>query len=335
MALWGENVIGAAQNRDIALEAWRDALEVALDAGLAVREVKRATGREEFSIGRARYKVVSLDPPRRAWAPRRPGDHGRGAGSTGTGRRGRRWRRPAGRGLESRCGPSPTRATTGRWCSTPWGRRGRAAARSGAATDVAWFEWSAPPGLERTDPEGWRASNPALGRLITMATIASEAAHDPPEVFETEVLCRRVASLRPWLPAGTWERHRPDVVTVPDGAQVVFSLDAGPEGRHASIAVGWRRPDGRVHVEAVDAFAQEQGPVLARAGVRLAELAARWNPYAVVVAARSPSDAAASRALEETGDPGGEAQRRRLDGAPTTASTRRSWPRPWSTHPTR
>ena len=59
MALWGEDVIGAAQNRDIALEAWRDALEVALDAGLAVREVKRATGREEFSIGRARYKVVS------------------------------------------------------------------------------------------------------------------------------------------------------------------------------------------------------------------------------------------------------------------------------------
>ena len=51
MALWGENVIGAAQNRDIALEAWRDALEVALDAGLPVRETKRATGREEFWIG--------------------------------------------------------------------------------------------------------------------------------------------------------------------------------------------------------------------------------------------------------------------------------------------
>ena len=39
--------------------------------------------------------------------------------------------------------------------------------------------------------------------------------------------------------------------------------------------------------------------MLARAGVRLAELAARWNPYAVVVAARSPSDAAAGRALED------------------------------------
>ena len=37
MALWGEQVIGAAQNRDIALEAWRDALEVALDVGLTSR----------------------------------------------------------------------------------------------------------------------------------------------------------------------------------------------------------------------------------------------------------------------------------------------------------
>ena len=116
------------------------------------------------------------------------------------------------------------------------------------------------------------------------------------------MLCRRVATLRPWLPTGTWDAVG-DQVTVPDGAQVVFSLDAGPELRHATIAVGWRRPDGRVHVEAVDAFDHDRGPVLARAGIRLGELAARWTPYAVAVAARSPADAAASRALEETGIP--------------------------------
>ena len=36
------------------------------------------------------------------------------------------------------------------------GEEGRAAARSGQLTDVAWFEWSAPPEVERTDPDGWR-----------------------------------------------------------------------------------------------------------------------------------------------------------------------------------
>ena len=312
MALWGENVIGAAQNRDIALEAWRDALEVALDAGLAVREVKRATGREEFSIGRARYKVVSST---------RRGGRGLHADLVilDEVREYRDWEAWAALEKTRRARPSSqvwaisNEGDDGSVVLNALGEEGRAAARSGAVTDVAWFEWSAPPGLERTDPEGWRASNPALGQLITMDTIASEAAHDPPEVFETEVLVPAgglAASLAAGGDLGRGQRPGDRARWRPGGVQ---SLDAGPELRHASIAVGWRRPDGRVHVEAVDAFAQDQGPVLARAGVRLAELAARWTPYAVVVAARSPADAAASRALEELEIPVVQAQRRRLD----------------------
>ena len=128
---------------------------------------------------------------------------------------------------------------------------GRAAARTGRPTDAAWFEWSAAKNRERLDPVGWAQANPALGILITADTIASEALHDPVEVFETEVLCRRVETLHPWLPAGVWDRTSDPAVTVPDDADVVFSLDAGPEMRHATIGVGWRRPDGRIHVEAV------------------------------------------------------------------------------------
>ena len=276
-----------------------------------MREVKRATGREEFSIGRARYKVVSST--RRA---------GRGLHADlvimDEVREYRDWEAWAALEKTRRARPSSqvwaisNEGDEGSVVLNALGEEGQGGSAVGHGRPMsAWFEWCAPPGLERTDPEGWRAANPALGRLITMATIASEAQHDPPEVFETEVLCRRVASLRPWLPAGTWDATS-DQVTVPDGAQVVFSLDAGPELRHASIAVGWRRPDNRVHVEAVDAFNQDQGPVLARAGVRLAELAARWTPYAVVVAARSPSDAAAGRALEDQ-----EIPHRRGSTAPT------------------
>ena len=85
----------------------------------------------------------------------------------------------------------------------------RAGRRALTARDgFAWFEWSAPPGLERSDPEGWRWANPALGRLITMETIASEAKHDPPEVFETEVLCRRVATLAAVVASGDLGRHQ-------------------------------------------------------------------------------------------------------------------------------
>ena len=45
----------------------------------------------------------------------------------------------------------------------------------------------------RSDPEAWAAANPALGHLISAATVESESKTDDPEVFETEVLCRRVA----------------------------------------------------------------------------------------------------------------------------------------------
>ena len=88
------------------------------------------------------------------------------------------------------------------------------------------------------------------------------------------------------------------MASVPDGASVVFALDAGPELRHATIAVGYRRPDSRVHLEAVAGFLAIDGPVLPRAAQRLAELVVRWDPATVVVVARSGSEAAVLRVLE-------------------------------------
>jgi hypothetical protein len=94
-------------------------------------------------------------------------------------------------------------------------------------------------------------------------------------------------------------------VSVPAGVEgdVAFALEAGPEMRHATIAVGWRRPDGAVLVEAVEGFAEADGPVLARASDRLAELVAAWAPAAVAVVARSRSEAAAARAVEGSTTP--------------------------------
>ena len=175
MALWGENVIGAAQNRDIALEAWRDALEVALDAGLPVQGGETGD-RAGGVLDRAGPLQGGVSSTRRA----------------GTGlhadlvimdevREYRDWEAWAALEKTRRARPSSqvwaisNEGDEGSVVLNALGEEGRAAARSGAVTDVAWFEWSAPPGLERTDPEGWRASNPALGRLITMDTIASEA----------------------------------------------------------------------------------------------------------------------------------------------------------------
>ncbi|MET0767373.1 MAG: hypothetical protein ABWY50_07000, partial [Aeromicrobium sp.] len=181
--------------------------------------------------------------------------------------------------------------------------QGRLAAQTQQPTDSAWLEWSAAPELERTDVEAWRQSNPALGHLITAETIASEVAHDDPLTFETEVLCRRVATLRPWLPAGAWDSTADNNAGVPDGAPVCFALDAGPELRHASIAVAWHRPDGKDFIEVVAAFAAVNGPVLSHAAERLAELCVKHQPQCVAVINRSGAEAAALRAVEDTGTP--------------------------------
>jgi hypothetical protein len=300
MVLFGERrIVAAAQNRDVALEAWRDALDLADDAGLDVHDVRRTNGQEEFWIGQARYKIVSntrrggrglsadlviLDELReyRDWA---------GWAALEKTRRAR---------ASSQLWAISNEGDDGSVALNALADQGRAAADAGVATDAVWLEWSAPPDVARTDPAGWVASNPALGWLIDPATIASEAAHDDPTVFETEVLCRRVQSLRPWLPPGSWDACADPLVSVPDGAAVVFALDAGPELRHATIGVAYRRPDGRAHVEAVAAFAADGGPVLPRASARLRELAGAWQPSAVAVLARSTSEAAAVRALDGT-----------------------------------
>jgi hypothetical protein len=298
MVLWGEQVVGAAQNRDIALEAWREALTIAEDAGLDVHGVARTNGREEFWIGRARYKIVSstrrggrglradlviLDEVREfrdfdGWAALEK----------------TRRARPS-----SQLWAISTAGDDGSMVLNSLAAEGRAAAASREPTDSAWFEWSAPPGLPRDDPAGWAAANPELGGLISFDTIASEAVHDSPEVFETEVLCRRVATLRPWLPLTSWDACADPAASVPDGAQVCFAVAAGPELRHASIAVAWKRPDSRVHLEAVAGYSHNDGPVLARAGTRIAELVDRWAPTSVAVPRSSAAESTVRRVLED------------------------------------
>ena len=65
--------------------------------------------------------------------------------------------------------------------------RGMASA-AGADDDIAYFEWSA-PNDKIMDEANWIASNPALGYTIHEDNIRA-VLNDPPDVVQTEVLCR-------------------------------------------------------------------------------------------------------------------------------------------------
>lgn len=308
--LWGERLtIAAAQNRDLAIESWKLTLELAQDAGLPVTSVLRTTGREEFQITRpdesvGRYKVVSSTP-----------GGGRGLSADlvvmDELREAKDWAAYA--ALDK-----TRRAVRGSqlWAISTEGDHtsvvlealqaaGRTAATTRDRGPLTYLEWSAAPERARDDRRGWAESNPALGHTLAEETIAGELITDPAPVFEAEVLCRKVTAVASWLPDRAWDDSGEATATVPDGATgVCFAVDAGPELRQVSITAGWRRPDGRTHVEALETFVGAAATVQAEA--RLTELVARWRPAKLAVLRRGSVEALVTRVATAATPPGGD-----------------------------
>jgi hypothetical protein len=310
MWLWGERlIIGASQSRDVSIDAWRITIEIAENAELPITKVLRTTGREELQITRpdglvCRYKVVSSTPG---------GARGLSADLVVLDelREAKDWASYAALDKTRRARPTSqlwTISTEGDHTSVVLDNlqaAGRLAAGSREKGPLAYFEWSAAPEASRDDRTGWAAANPALGHTIEEATIAAELVTDPAPVFETEVLCRRVTAVASWLPAGRWDDCTEPTATVPDDAPgICFAADAGPELRQVSILAGWRRPDGRVHVEAIETFLGPAATVQCEA--RLNELVAHWRPAKLATLKRSPIAALVTRVAAAAVRPGAD-----------------------------
>lgn len=86
---------------------------------------------------------------------------------------------------------------------------GIAGEHSEGTADVSMgiFEWSAVPGCDVRDRDGWAQSNPSMGYIPSMErSIASDVETDPERVFRTEVLCQWVDSMSEGaFPPGVWE----------------------------------------------------------------------------------------------------------------------------------
>lgn len=103
---------------------------------------------------------------------------------------------------------------------------------------VALFEYSAPPDCDKYDRQAWAQANPSMGYSIAERTIAA-AAHEPDEVFRTEVLCQWVDNMTPdsddEINPTTWAR-----IIVDDAAPVSdlrLAVDVSPGQASAAIAV--------------------------------------------------------------------------------------------------
>jgi hypothetical protein len=148
---------------------------------------------------------------------------------------------------------------------------------------LAYLEWSAAPGRETDDRDGWFEANPAIGHYPQVLrnledTYRRHKLAGTLPTFETENLCRWVTSIQPALVVDAdWLRCRrePGPVRTP-----TMGISVDPSGRRASAVIAWPIDDTDVGIEVV---ADETGePVdVETFGPRLREMAARLGVRSV------------------------------------------------------
>jgi len=123
-------------------------------------------------------------------------------------------------------------------------------ARRDEDRNLAYLEWSAPPELDRMDPEAWAYGNPAMGITIALEALADYAATMQPEVFDTEHLCRWVVSMRERL-VRPEEWQAQEFMALGRPTRPVMGIKTDINGMRASAVVAWLLPDQRVALELV------------------------------------------------------------------------------------
>lgn len=117
---------------------------------------------------------------------------------------------------------------------------------------VAIFEWSAAPGCDVWDRDGWAQANPSLGYTITERTVASACRTDPEWIFRTEVLCQwSSGTLEGLFPTDSWERSADETSRRAEGADVALCLDVAWDRSASHIGLASTRPDGLRHWEII------------------------------------------------------------------------------------
>lgn len=119
---------------------------------------------------------------------------------------------------------------------------------------LAVFEWSAPPGCDIRDRQGWAQANPSLGHnpQFTERTIASACKTDPEWVFRTEVLCQwSEGSLDGPFPPGSWEKCRDEDSQIAPGSDIRVCVEVSWDRSTTHVGVAGWRADGLPHIEVV------------------------------------------------------------------------------------
>ncbi len=120
--------------------------------------------------------------------------------------------------------------------------------RADSDPSLAYLEWSSAPERSIDDRDGWCEANPAIGHVLPMEYLErkhrSYTLSGLSAIFETEHLCRWVASMRERLvDEYAWAACQ-GPVSDPRSPSLAVSMT--PDGQRAAAALAWQRPDGSV-----------------------------------------------------------------------------------------
>ena len=106
------------------------------------------------------------------------------------------------------------------------------AAIGGGEDDIGYFEWSAP--TDEVSMENAAFSNPALGTTIHPDNIRA-VFNDPPDVVQTEVLCRWVQAIAACVDAQKWAACADDSFELDEEKSTWLGIDLSPDRKFAAL----------------------------------------------------------------------------------------------------
>lgn len=145
------------------------------------------------------------------------------------------------------------------------------------------FEYSAHEHAEPLDPRALAAANPTLGRpggknldrVLNEARAAVAKGGELLRAFQTEVMCMQLHDVDAAIDAVAWAAAA-DPAPIDDRSKVALVFDVAMSQLHATLYAAAPLPDGRIRVEAVEAW---DGPGCAdRAARELPDLVKRVKP---------------------------------------------------------
>ena len=90
---------------------------------------------------------------------------------------------------------------------------------------LGWYEWSAVPNADVQDIEAWQMANPAMGHTISFESLQDAAARDTPDAIRTEMLCQWVESIdSPWN-LDNWAKGAQNDLQMEQGLETYMGLD--------------------------------------------------------------------------------------------------------------